>query len=1252
MRRVLILWLVILWPFAAVAQDSDDRGRLQAFLEDSLSDAGRTVSIIGFEGALSSQARLEELSIADETGTWITLRDVVLSWNRSALLRGALEVEELSAAELILPRLPSSDDSGPTAEASGFDGFSVPELPVSIEIGALVIDRAVIGADILGQDAVFRLSGAAQLAGGAGEASLSVTRTDDGPSGAFELAASFENDTQELEIDLSLAEDSGGIASALSGLPGAPAIDFAVTGDGVLNDFTADIVLATDGTERLGGQITLTGLTDDTERRLAAQIDGDIRPLLPEGEARDFIGPRAALDAVTLLRSDGGVTLERLTLSAQAFEVEGALALAADGWPEAFDLTGQMRPVRGNRITIPGSDVTAATADLSLQYDSAEGAGWTGTVRLTDAQSAQANLGAARLSGAGTITRNGTGLGAVDGDVTLDITGLELADPALAQAVGAELTGALSFAYAEDQPLRFTEIDLIGAGTTARGQITLAGLTDGLRLTVTPDLTVNTPDLGRFSALAGRALEGAARLRLTGRAEPIAGRFDLALNGSTSGLAVDIAQVDPLLEGTGALDAKVRRTEEGTFLETFTLGTDHVTLTAEGALQTGKSRIDYSFDLPRLERALPELPGAFSATGTARQSGETWTVTTDLNAPGNATAQLEARATLTDALGPITGSLTARIDQLSAYSRLAGRSLSGALDARATGTVNPETLAFEVDATTTGQDLSIAQAEVDTLLQGTSTVTAKAQGDGNGAYQIESLQARSSQLRADLSGTYSAAQTNLQFDVGLSDLARFVSGLTGGATAQGTLSHDGGPWQIATDFTGPGGTSARVSGTAAQDFQTVNLAASGSAHIAVANRFIAPNIASGLAQFDLRIDGAPGLDAVSGTVQTSDAALVAPGQPVGLRDIAGTIQLGAGTAQVDITADVTPGGRATVTGPVTLSGDYNANLAVGLRNIELEEPGLLDTTATGNLTVRGPLTGGALIAGRIDLGDVNIRISDAFGSSAGDLPGLTHINTPSDVRQTQIRAGVTDTKQGDNSEESSGPAYLLDVTVAAPSRVFVRGRGLDAELGGTIAVGGTTSAIAPSGRFDLVRGRMDILGKRIDLIEGYAQLRGGLDPAIYLLAQTDSGDIVINITVEGTASSPEISVSSTPDLPQDEVFAQLLFGKDLTEISAFQALRIASAVATLLGKGGDGIVSQLREGFGLDDLDVVTNDDGTTAVRAGKYISENVYSDVTTSSDGDTEINLNLDVSPNLTLRGSAGSDGQTGLGIFFEKDY
>uniref|UniRef100_UPI0035654B0F translocation/assembly module TamB domain-containing protein n=1 Tax=Puniceibacterium confluentis TaxID=1958944 RepID=UPI0035654B0F len=416
-------------------------------------------------------------------------------------------------------------------------------------------------------------------------------------------------------------------------------------------------------------------------------------------------------------------------------------------------------------------------------------------------------------------------------------------------------------------------------------------------------------------------------------------------------------------------------------------------------------------------------------------------------------------------------------------------------------------------------------------------------------------------------------------------------------------------------------------------------------------QFLEPNILNGTANFDLRLNGAPGLAALSGTVRTAGASLVLPSAPLNLTDINGTVALTGGRANIDLTSQASTGGTLAVRGPVTLSAPFNGDLAVVLSNVAVADPGLYETEVSGALSLRGPLASTAALEGTLQLAKVEVRVPDTGLGATGSSFQLRHINESAASRQTRARAGRLEA-EGSGGGGGGGLNYRLNVLVQAPSQIFIRGRGLDAELGGELRLRGTLSNIIPDGQFDLIRGRLDILGQRIELDRASIVMRGSLVPTILVVATTQRDDTSIRFEIRGIVSDPDVSISSSPDRPEEEVLALLLFGRNVTEISAFQALRIASAINTLVGKGGDGIVDRLRMGFGVDDLDVATAEDGTTELRVGKYLTDNVYTDVTVGANGQSEINLNLDITRSITARGTASSDGNTSLGIFFEKDY
>ncbi|WP_375692135.1 translocation/assembly module TamB domain-containing protein [Pseudooceanicola sp. LIPI14-2-Ac024] len=218
--------------------------------------------------------------------------------------------------------------------------------------------------------------------------------------------------------------------------------------------------------------------------------------------------------------------------------------------------------------------------------------------------------------------------------------------------------------------------------------------------------------------------------------------------------------------------------------------------------------------------------------------------------------------------------------------------------------------------------------------------------------------------------------------------------------------------------------------------------------------------------------------------------------------------------------------------------------------------------------------------------------------------------------------------------------------------MFVRGRGLDAELRGEINIGGVAGDPRPVGQFDLVRGRLDVLRKRFDLTEGYIAFAGSFDPVIRLVAETTSDEYLIDITIAGSLTAPEVSFASNPALPEDEVLAQLFFGRDISELSTVQAASLAYSIAVLTGNAEGGVVGSIRDTFGLDDLDITQTEDGGTAIRAGAYISENVYADVEVTSTGQSTVSINLDLTDNVRASGKVNNDGDTSIGLYYERDY
>jgi translocation and assembly module TamB len=581
--------------------------------------------------------------------------------------------------------------------------------------------------------------------------------------------------------------------------------------------------------------------------------------------------------------------------------------------------------------------------------------------------------------------------------------------------------------------------------------------------------------------------------------------------------------------------------------------------------------------------------------------------------------------------------------------------LGGALRATMEGTVGLDLETFDIQLDANGADLRTGIGAADAYLGGGTVLALDAARSGD-AFQIRRARFASPGLTANAEGRITTAgQGALTGEVRIDNLGRIVEGFSGPATARVRVAGTGlaAPWQVQANIDAPGGTTLLADGTVARNFGRVDMGVQGNVPLGLANTFIQPRSVSGRAAVDLRVSGPPALASVSGTITTSDTRFVDPSLGLVFQDVSATVALSGGRAQLDVTAPVQGGGRVTVAGPLGLSAPYPADLRIVLDNARVRDPSLYDTTVSGTVTLAGPLTGGANISGRIGLGQTEIRIPTSITGGTAPIPDITHIAEPAPVRQTRIRAGLIDESGGPpgGSGGGGGPVYGLDLRIDAQSQIFIRGRGLDAELGGTLRVGGTTANVIPSGQFDLIRGRLDILGRRLLLDEGRITLQGSLNPFLFLSARSETDGITARVILSGNLSDPEFRFESTPELPEDEVVARLLFGRGIENISAFQAAQLASSVATLAGRGGEGLLGNLRNQFGLDDLDVATNENDQTQLTLGTYISDNIYTDVSIS-EGRTELDINLELTPSITVTGSTADDGDSSIGIRFERDF
>ncbi|MCB1782557.1 MAG: translocation/assembly module TamB domain-containing protein [Alphaproteobacteria bacterium] len=320
-------------------------------------------------------------------------------------------------------------------------------------------------------------------------------------------------------------------------------------------------------------------------------------------------------------------------------------------------------------------------------------------------------------------------------------------------------------------------------------------------------------------------------------------------------------------------------------------------------------------------------------------------------------------------------------------------------------------------------------------------------------------------------------------------------------------------------------------------------------------------------------------------------------------------------------------------------GTPQVSAKLGLKDVTFSlQNDMVRGQADADLAFENGHENGFKLSGNITTQQIDVTLPERFGQS---IPSL-NVETV-----------------GQKSAAQSGTNIALDVAFKAPQRVFVRGWGLDAELGGAIDITGTAATPLFDGALKLIRGRYSEFGKRFTISKADMLFTGTIppSPSLDMVAETKAGDVTAQVNIGGNAQTPKITFSSVPSLPEDEVLSRILFGQDMSKISPFQAVQLAQTLARFSGAGGGAAsfdpLGMLRDGTGLDDLRVETGEDGAASVGAGKYLSDNVYLELeggTEESSGAASVQIEL--TPNITVESKIGQDAQGGAGVFWKKDY
>lgn len=319
------------------------------------------------------------------------------------------------------------------------------------------------------------------------------------------------------------------------------------------------------------------------------------------------------------------------------------------------------------------------------------------------------------------------------------------------------------------------------------------------------------------------------------------------------------------------------------------------------------------------------------------------------------------------------------------------------------------------------------------------------------------------------------------------------------------------------------------------------------------------------------------------------------------------------------------------------------SLSLNLKNMALVRSNTTTMIASGKPTISGNLNNHTL-AGKLTIEKGEYMIPEHLPAEITDLE-VTEINGPEYVQPQ------------DQKKSAYKSIMNMDISVESTGQVYCTGRGLNSEWKGDLVITGTTAEPIIIGSLSVLRGSYNLFGKHFELTEGQIDLDGRypISPYLNVTGEAKTSEITAIINLTGDLRKPEITLSSVPSLPSDEILSQLLFGRDVSQITPLQAIKLGNALNTMMGRSRYDIIGSTKRMFGVDQLDISQskeNVNGST-VSVGKYLKDDLYIEVEKGLGTEShKASVTWEVTPNITVDTELHENSSTGVGVNWKWDY
>ncbi|HEY7710564.1 MAG TPA: translocation/assembly module TamB domain-containing protein [Candidatus Entotheonella sp.] len=236
--------------------------------------------------------------------------------------------------------------------------------------------------------------------------------------------------------------------------------------------------------------------------------------------------------------------------------------------------------------------------------------------------------------------------------------------------------------------------------------------------------------------------------------------------------------------------------------------------------------------------------------------------------------------------------------------------------------------------------------------------------------------------------------------------------------------------------------------------------------------------------------------------------------------------------------------------------------------------------------------------------------------------------------------------------------FSLAMTVDLPRNIWLQAPGTAIELQGNLDV--TKQHYHPfvlGGDVAIVRGHATFLGKKFDLQSGEITFTGAeeINSLLDVTATHRVSRYTIYIHLEGESKAPQLTLSSDPELEQQDIISLLLFGRTsdrLTESEGVLSEQAQAAVASAVAGAAANVIG--RE-LGIDSLSIRTgNSPDEARVRVGQHVTQDLFVSFESQfgRGGDMTIAVEKSLSRHLLLRITGSGLGESVIDLLWRYNH